>query len=133
MLDEIQAAALLCLIGCHYFLIRGCFGIKDELPITGESISDKIGKTSDLLDEIAQIMSDFADSIEMPKPHTPSSPVEAILTSFISRMNMGSSDSNGKKESEWEILPNQDNTQTTQTETIIDGNSPVSADSGRSD
>ena len=103
MLDEIQAAALLCLIGCHYYLIKGCFGIKEELPITGETISERIGKTSELLDEIAQIMSDFTDSIDLPKPHTPSSPMEAILTSFIGRMNMGQNDSNGEKEEERQV------------------------------
>lgn len=103
MLDEIQAVALLCLIGCHYFLIRGCFGIKQEIPITGEAITDKITRTSDYLDEIAQIISDFTDSIDLPKPQTPTSPVEALLTSFISRMNMAGS--NATKSEEWEVLP----------------------------
>jgi len=119
MLDEIQAVALLCLIGCHYFLIKGCFGIKDELPITGETISDRISKTSDLLDEIAQIMSDFADNLESAKPHTPSSPMESILTSFISRMNMGRGDTNGKTQSEWEILPPETDENKTQTESEL--------------
>jgi len=115
MLDEIQAVALLCLLGCHYFLIKGCFGIRDELPISSESITDRITKTSDLLDEIAQIMSDFTDFVESPKPHTPTNPMEAILTSLISRMGMGGTDSNAKKESEWEILPPNE-TQTKQAE-----------------
>lgn len=116
MLDEIQALALLCLIACHYFLIRGCFGIKEELPITGRSITDKIDRTGDLLDEMAQIMADFSDTIVPSKPHTPSSPVEALLTSFISRMNMPSTDSHGTKESEWEILPTDQAENSTQTE-----------------
>jgi len=122
MLEEISALALLCLIGCHYFLIRGCFGIKDELPITGASITEKITRTADLLDEIAQIISDFTEAIDFPKPHTPSSPIEALLTSFISRMNMAGSDA--KKSEEWEVLPPNE-TQTKQAETILDEHSPV--------
>ena len=80
MLDEIQAAALLCLIGCHYFLIRGCFGIKQELPITGESISDRISKTSDLLDEIAQIMSESKDHPDVDDLHRRVSSVDKKIS-----------------------------------------------------
>ena len=105
MLDEIQAVALLCLIGCHYFLIRGCFGIREELPIQGGHISDKIERTGDLLDEVAQLISDFSEKLgSKPNVQPPSSPMEAIFTSLISKMTMPSEHGRPQKD-EWEILP----------------------------
>ena len=116
MLEILQVSALLLLIIAHGFLIRGCFGIKTELPLQGGTISSKIDRTADLLDEMAQLISDFSDSmvggaVTQPVP----SPMEAILSAFMSRVTP--SPSHSKTSEEWEILPNNDNpTQTKQAE-----------------
>ena len=116
MLEILQVSALLLLIIAHGFLIRGCFGIKTELPLQGGTISSKIDRTADLLDEMAQLISDFSDnmaggSVTQPVP----SPMEAILSAFMSRVTP--SPSHAKTSEEWEILPNNDNpTQTKQAE-----------------
>ena len=111
MLEAVQAISLLALIVAHYFLIRGCFSIKEEMPIQGNRITMKIDAVSDYLDELNQLISDFSDS--MPSSgnnHPPSSPMEVLLTSFMSSMTK---QNHAPKESEWEILPNEDNTKTT--------------------
>ena len=105
MLEAVQAISLLALIVAHYFLIRGCFSIKEEMPIQGNRITTKIDTVSNYLDELNQLISDFSDS--MPSSgnnHPPSSPMEVLLTSFMSSMTK---QNHAPKEAEWEIL--QDN------------------------
>lgn len=116
MLEVLQVVALLLLIVAHGFLIRGCFGIRTELPLQGGSIASKIDRTADLLDEVAQLISDLTDNLPTQANTQPvSSPMEAILTSLIS--NIGNPQKHAKTSEEWEILPNNDNpTQTKQAE-----------------
>ena len=107
MLEILQVSALLLLIIAHGFLIRGCFGIKTELPLQGGTISSKIDRTADLLDEMAQLISDFSDSmtgtaVTQPVP----TPMEAILSAFMAKVTP--SPSHAETSKEWEIL--QDNT-----------------------
>jgi len=106
MLDALQAIGLLGLIACQYILIRGCFAIKDEIPLAGGSITTKIDRTADLLDEMAQLISDFSDSMTgSGNTPPPPSPMEAILTAFMSKTAMGG---HASQSQEWEILPNND-------------------------
>lgn len=118
MLDELQALGLLGLILCQYLLIRGCFGIKDGLDQNGGSISAKIDRTADLLDEVAQLISDLADGVgggDGPSPvaHMPTGPLD-LLTAFLNnRMSMPQVDSDGTTKQEWEVLPNNDDPKTT--------------------
>ena len=63
MLEEIQAVGLAGLVVAHYFLIRGCFAIRESIPLQGGQISGKIDRTADLLDEMAQLIADFADGV----------------------------------------------------------------------
>ena len=114
MLDEMQALGLLGLIVCQYLLIRGCFGIKNGLDENGGSITAKIDRTADLLDEVAQLISDVADGLgagdpKSPIAHTPTGPLD-LLTAFLNnRMNMAQADSDGSTNEEWQVLPpNQD-------------------------
>jgi len=111
MLEAVQAISLFALIIAHYFLIRGCFSIKEEMPIQGERITGKIDSISEYLDELNQLISDFSDSMPTNAGnHPPSSPMELLLTSFMSSMTK---QNHAPKESEWEILPNEDDTKTT--------------------
>ena len=109
MLDALQAIGLLGLIACQFILIRGCFKINDTLPIQGGNITAKIDRTADLLDEVAQLIADFSDNIGVkPDAHPPPSPMEAILSSLISRTTMASNHATQKQE--WEVLPPDDDT-----------------------
>ena len=107
MFEALQALCLLALIIAHYFLIRGCFSIREELPIQGGAIGTKIDGVSEYLDELAQLVSDFTDSMpSAAKSHPPSSPIEALLTSFMAGMTKPN---HGPTQDEWEILENQEN------------------------
>ena len=60
-LQLIQSIALIMILASHYILIRGCFGIKTELPTQGGAITTQIGEVCTLLDEVAQLMADILD------------------------------------------------------------------------
>ena len=107
MFEALQTLCLLALIIAHYFLIRGCFSIREELPIQGGAIGTKIDGVSEYIDELAQLVSDFTDSMPASaKSHPPSSPIEALLTSFMAGMTKPN---HGPTQDEWEILENQEN------------------------
>lgn len=103
MLNELSAAALFGLIICQYYLIRGCFGINEAIGSNGGEIQVKIDRTADLLDEVAQLISDFSDGIA-PEGNIqpPTSPMEAIFTSLISKMTMPQTDTDASQE-EWSL------------------------------
>lgn len=108
MLDAVQALSMLALIITHAFLVRGCMSIKAELPIQGGQITNRLDRTADLLDEVAQLIADLADgapSQNVPVAQT-GSPIGDLLTMFLNnRMNMPQVDSDATKEQEWEIYP----------------------------
>ena len=60
-LQLIQSVALIMILASHYILIRGCFGIRAELPTQGGAITTQIGEVCSLLDEVAQLMADILD------------------------------------------------------------------------
>ena len=119
MLEEIQGIALFGLIVCQYYLIRGCFQIKEEIPIASVSITEKIQATTEILDEVAQLIADFSDGVagaSPPVPHT-NGGIGDLLSMFLNnRMGMGQNDSHGSQKQEWEIHPPNDNPPTTETE-----------------
>ena len=87
MLAEIQAVSVLGLIVGHYFLIRGCFAIREAIPQQGGEISERIDRTADLLDELAQLIADMMDgqaNTSAPLAQT-GSPIADILTTFLMR------------------------------------------------
>ena len=85
MLDEIQAASLLLLIIGHGFLIRGCFKIHDELPVQGGRITEALGSTSNMIDEMADLLSELVDGFGQSKPSSPAGPVDlpSLLSMFL--------------------------------------------------
>ena len=107
MLEEMQSLALLGLLICQYYLIRGCLGINEAIPAHGGEIAGRIDRTADLLDEVAQLISDLSDAASIPaKTQTPSSPVEALLSAFMTRTAMAS---HGSQEFEGTIYENEVN------------------------
>ena len=134
MLEYLYLICLLCLTFSVPILIRGCFNIHKELPNRGGDISDRMDRIATLLDEMADLMNSavrLQDELA-PVAQTASSPIMAILNAFMS--NKASPPDYGDKtqQTEWEILQDHDKTQK-ETETIIDGNSPISTDSRRSE
>jgi hypothetical protein len=87
MLEYVQAAALLGLLISHYFLIKGCFKINENLPIHGGEITTKVGGVTEVLDEIADLLNEgLAVVAGSGSAQTPSSPMDAILSGLISSM-----------------------------------------------
>ena len=112
MLEYLTAASLLLLIIAMGYLIKGCFGIHQELPNQGNLLGSKITRVAELIDEVCQLISDFSDNMgHPPTPQPSSNPMEAILTSLISNISMPSG--HGSQE-EREIYPTDEDTQQTQ-------------------
>lgn len=110
MLEYLQAVSMLGLIVGHYFLIRGCFSIREMIGSKSGSISESIDKNSGLLDELIQVVVDVIP--EGPSStgiaQTPSG-IGDLLTMFLNnRMSMGQNDSDGDTtQDQWEVLPNE--------------------------
>ena len=126
MLEYLYLVCLLCLTVSVPILIRGCFNIHKELPNQGEGIGERIDKVASLLDEMADIINDAIrfkeDNFSITQ--TPSHPLMAIAQAFMGRNSMEAKHGSTEKPQEWEIYPPND-TQTKQTETILDEHSPV--------
>jgi len=128
MLDYLQAVSLLALIVAHFFLVRGCFSIKEELPLQGGLISGRLDRTGDLLDEVAQLLADLADGLgggdrNLPPAHPPSG-LGDLLTAFLNnRMNMGSPHATPSEE--WEVFPPNDDPTTPKEEHELDPSGPA--------
>jgi len=115
MLDEMQGLALLGLLICQYYLIRGCFQIKDEIPLAGGSISGKIDRTADLLDEVAQLISDLGDAVSGPSVAQPPTGLGDLVASVLNNA-MKPVGEHGTTQSEWEVLPPDENPTPEQTQ-----------------
>ena len=113
MLEYLQAVSLLGLIVGHYFLIRGCFSIRESIGSNGGEISVKIDKTSELLDELIQVVVDVIPEPSKSNPITqPSGGIGDLLTMFLNNRMSMSQDHGDPKEDQWEILPNENDTTT---------------------
>jgi hypothetical protein len=109
MLDYLQAFSLLALIVTHYFLVRGCFSIKEELPLQGGILAGRIDRTADLLDEVAQLIADLSDGPSPPAVAQPPSGLGEMVAMFLNnRMNPASA--HATQSAEWEVLPNDSDT-----------------------
>ena len=85
-LQLIQSIALIMILASHYILIRGCFGIKTELPNQGGAITEQIGEVCTLLDEMAQLISDMLDSTPATGSNPPPDSVFGqLVNSLISK------------------------------------------------
>ena len=109
MLDYLQAFSLLALIVTHFFLVRGCFSIKEELPLQGGMLATRIDRTADLLDEVAQLIADLSDgSSQTAVAQPPAGLGEMVANLFLTKMQNTSA--HAPPESEWEIYPPNDDT-----------------------
>jgi len=136
MLDFLILICLLLLVFGHILLIRGCFELPNHLNTGVESLDYRVSTDFDLLtravdnvhsavdngsklvDELVQVLVEI-----VPEP-TPNHPLFGILKMLMPNTDHSLEHGNKTQPQEWEVLERND-TQTTQTETIIDGNSPV--------
>ena len=112
MLETIQSVALLGLLACQYLLIRGCFKINETIPEAGGTISGKIDRTADLLDEVAQLISDFSDNIAPPAVAQPPSGLGDLVATFLNN-RMNPAEEHATPQQEWEVYPPNDDPPTT--------------------
>lgn len=110
-LQLIQSIALLMILASHYLLIRGCFGIKSELPTQGGAITEQIGQVCTLLDEVAQLMADILDG---PPATGSNSPPESVFGQLVNSLisNTMNPPSHGPTSEERTIHEVNDNTTT---------------------
>ena len=109
MLEYFIALAHLGTIVSLFMIIRGCYGIHRELPVQGEAITHRIDRTADLIDEVAQLISDFSDAVPAPSQSAGSdSPFGLILNSLLNRTPM---DIDNGSQTEWTISEKKDDTQ----------------------
>jgi len=87
MIEYVQALALFALLGFAFFMEKTMRSKIEELPSQTEEITDKITGMTEVLDDIADLLNEAMQVIgNSTNPHTPSSPIEAILTSFIGNL-----------------------------------------------
>jgi hypothetical protein len=125
MIEYLYLFCLLCLTISVPVLIRGCFNIHKELPHQGGNISEKIDGVNDILNELADFISDVANGINSSPVNTnPPTLVDTLLTAFLKRGSPSPLEHGKTQPQDWEILPPND-TQTNETETIIDEYSTI--------
>ena len=94
MLEELQTLLLVGLLVATYFLTLGCRQINEHLPTESGNITEKVDETTakisgmtEVLDDIANLLNEGLHSISDIVPTTsPGSPIEALLSGFISRI-----------------------------------------------
>jgi len=112
MLEEMQSVALLGLLACQWVLIRGCFRINESIPVAGDSITEKIDRTADLIDEVAQLISDFSDNVTPPAVAQPPGGLGEMVAMFLNN-RMNTAENHATTQQEWEVqFPNDDPTPT---------------------
>ena len=115
MLDILQAVSLLGLIITHFFLVRGCFSIKTELPIQGGILAGRLDRTAELLDEVAQLIADLGDATPAGAVAQPVGGFPDLLATFLnSRLNPAPEHGDTTQPEDWEVLPPNDDPTTTQ-------------------
>ena len=125
MIEEIQTALLIGLLVSSYYLTVGCKNISESLPHESTHITDrvdgataKISGMTEVLDDIANLLNEAVQSFAgSGMTHTPSNPVEMILSSLMTRMTSPSE--HGPQQEEWTIQQN-DSPPTLETENQLD-------------
>ena len=105
------------LLVMQWFIIWKCIEMKTHVSDHSDSLQDKLGGMSELLDEAIDFLTDVDKMISQPSPVVAQAGMDiktALLTAFIDKMGMGMNDGS-KKQEEWEVLPPVD-TQTNETE-----------------
>ena len=118
MLEELQTLALVGLLVSTYFLTVGCRNISESMPHESGIISGKVSGMTEVLDDIADLLNEALHAVGNSSiAQTPTSPVEAILSAFMT--NMTSKANHGPLTEEWQIRKD-DSPPTLETENELD-------------
>ena len=110
----------------QWFIIWECIKMKTHVSDHSETLQDKLGGMSELLDEAIDFLSDVDKMISQPSPVIAQTGMDiktALLTAFMDKMTMGFNNGTTQQEERqvYEIIE----PETTQTETIIDEYSTI--------
>ena len=84
MLDYLYALSLLSITITLFYLTKSCFAFKGEIPYQGEEITNRIEKVHGVLDELTDIINEFAQGLPSPDiPQMSSNPLLSILAGFM--------------------------------------------------
>jgi hypothetical protein len=84
MLDYLALTCLLALCIGHYYLIRGCFGIKQEAGSLGAMMDAKMAETNNLLNEVAELLDEFVGATSPSAPVAQTGhPLAHLLSSWL--------------------------------------------------
>ena len=87
MIEYVQAGTLVALLVFAIFYEKLSRSKFEELPDKADEITDQISKAAECLDDIADMINEFGVALNnSPVASSPSSPIEMILASFMSKM-----------------------------------------------
>jgi len=88
MIEYVQAGTLVALLVFAIFYEKLSRSKFEELPDKADEITDQISKAAECLDDIADMINEFGVAINnSPVASSPSSPIEMILASFMTKMS----------------------------------------------
>ena len=103
MLEYIQTFALVALLLFLIFIERTMRSKIENMPSPTGDVEDKISVMTEVLDDIADLLNDTIQTVAgSTNTHTPSSPMESILTSLISNV-MAPKNHGIPQENQWPI------------------------------
>lgn len=107
-MDALLAVTLLLLVATHGLLVHGCNRINAALPKQTDVLAGRLDRTSDLLDEMAQLIADLGDATAGPATAQGPLGFADLLTAFLnSRTALGPE--HAPQSSQWEVLQNDEN------------------------
>ena len=130
MLDYLYLICLLCLTISVPILIRGCFNLHAETGHQGGTISDRIDKVADLLDEMDDLINNALpnnpDLVQVSQ--TPTNPLMALLSAFMTPTASQQNHASTTQQTQREIYEvNHPQTQEAQIESNQYSNEPISS------
>lgn len=127
MIEYLYLLCLLSLTVSVPILIRGCFKINEAIPNQGGAITESISNIHGLIDELNDLISEVADGFDSVGSQMPQTPPDfmTLLSAFLNRNNTMTSGHGSTQEPQERQIYEIDETQTNETETILDEYSPV--------
>ena len=105
MLEELQTLALVGLLVSTYYLTVGCRKIGDSMPLESTNITEKVTGVTEVLDDIADLLNEGIQSFSGgPIAQTPNSPMQSILSAFLSSATTPKEHGDTTQPEEWEVL-----------------------------
>jgi len=112
MLEELQTLALVGLLVSTYYLTVGCRNISESMPQESTNITNKVAGVTEVLDDIADLLNAGPQSVTGNSiTQTASSPMQTILSAFLSSASTPKEHGDTTQPQEWEVLNPETNPQ----------------------